>query len=83
TAGAHSIEEGDQVRVTSRIGSVVLPVALRDGIRRGSVRIAKGGGHSAWGRFAKGKGANVMELIPLELDPVSGAPVLQGVRVQI
>ncbi len=83
TADQAHVAAGDRVRIESPLGSIELPVAVRAGVHPDVVRIAKGGGHTAWGRFALGRGANVMELIPHELDPFVGTPVLQGVNVRI
>jgi hypothetical protein len=47
------------------------------------IRIAQGGGHTAFGRFAKGTGANVMHLVVPRLDPFGGFPAWIGTRVRV
>jgi hypothetical protein len=47
------------------------------------VRVARGGGHTAFGRFARGRGANVMDLVVPGIDPLGGFPALLGTRVRV
>ena len=57
------VNEGDRVRVVSPHGSLVMKVHLDDRIAAGSIAIPTGGGHRAYGRWARGFGVNVMELV--------------------
>jgi hypothetical protein len=47
------------------------------------VRVPQGSGHTAFGRFAKGRGANVMEVLAAGIDPLSGVPAVLGTRVRV
>jgi len=65
-------------------GSIVVRVHLSDAIGEGVVRVPKGGGHTAFGRFARGRGANPQELISLAtLDPLFATPPQLGTRVAL
>ncbi len=63
TASSLGIADGDLVEVTSSHGSVRAPAVLYPAIRPDTVALAYGQGHGA-GRYAKGRGANVIELNP-------------------
>jgi molybdopterin-containing oxidoreductase family iron-sulfur binding subunit len=83
TARAQGIREGDLLEVASPHGSIAAPVFLYPGIRRDTVAIPLGQGHGAYGRFAKGRGANPIGLLPPEVDPVSGGRSWFGTRVRL
>jgi molybdopterin-containing oxidoreductase family iron-sulfur binding subunit len=83
TAAALGVGRGDLVALVSPAGRVELPVSVHPGVRPGSVRVARGGGHTAFGRFARGRGANVMELVAPGFDPLGGFPALVGTRVRV
>jgi menaquinone reductase, molybdopterin-binding-like subunit len=74
---------GDHVRVTSPWGSVVLPAHVDPRLLAGCVAIPTGGGHTELGRWARGYGVNVMELLPGRPAPDSGASVLCATRVRV
>lgn len=67
TARDHSIEEGDPVRVRSRVGTVSLPARLWDGIREDCVCVPHGFGHrSRLMTKAFGKGERDSDLVPAQ-----------------
>ncbi|MBV9712789.1 MAG: molybdopterin-dependent oxidoreductase [Ktedonobacteraceae bacterium] len=80
--------DGEVVRVTSRVGSVELPVECTDAIMPGIVSIPHGWGHNQSGsrmRIAKehaGVNTNILS-DESELDPLSGNAVLNGIGVVI
>jgi len=77
------VATGDRIRVTSAYGSLVLPVHLDPRLAPGCVAIPTGGGHTALGRWARGTGVNVMELLaPVAADD-TGASVLCATRVRV
>jgi len=78
-----SVSDGDDVVVTSPWGSITLPVRLDERLERGHVAIPLGGGHTALGRWAKGVGVNVMEILRPGPAPESGANVLCATRVRV
>ncbi len=84
TARVFGIRQSDRVVLESSEGSLELSAYLTRGVRRGDVRVALGAGHTAYGRFAEGIGANAMTLLSTDtLDPFGGSSVLQGTRVSI
>lgn len=77
------IRTGTRVRVVSPYGALVLPVHLDPYQARGSVAIPMGGGHTAYGRYARGFGVNVMELVGPTVSPDTGASPSCTTRVRV
>lgn len=63
TAAEYDLHEGEVVEVTSSAGSITAPAYLHPGLREGVVAIPLGQGHTAFGRYAQGKGAKVNDLL--------------------
>jgi anaerobic selenocysteine-containing dehydrogenase len=74
---------GDLVQVTSPSGALVLPAHVEPRLAPGCVAIPTGGGHEAFGRWARGFGVNVMELLPARPAPDTGASLLCATRVRV
>jgi anaerobic selenocysteine-containing dehydrogenase len=77
------IRSGDRIRVVSPYGSLVLPVHLDERIARGCIAIPTGGGHRAGGRWARGFGVNVMELVAPTPAADTGASLSCTTRVRV
>ncbi len=77
------LHDGARIRVTSPYGSLELPVHLDSRIVPGCIAIPTGGGHRAYGRWAKGFGVNVMELLARAPAEGSGASLLCTTRVRV
>jgi molybdopterin-containing oxidoreductase family iron-sulfur binding subunit len=82
TARRLDIEAGDVVEVQGTGGSVSAPAYVYPGIRRDTVAMAFGRGHTAYGRFARDVGVNPLDAVGAGFDP-SGASVWSGSRVRI
>lgn len=80
-AAAYGIGQGDQVRVSTRIGSIILKASLDDGLAPDVVVCDYGWWQSAsdlglpgYGLEADGEGANYNALVPeRDRDPISGS----------
>lgn len=83
TARRLGVREEDAVEIESPVGKIAAPAHLHRGVRPGVIRIAQGRGHTAYGRFARGRGANVMELVAPRWDPFGGFPARIGTRVRL
>jgi len=87
-AHARGIGPADQVRITSRVGMVDVPVRLTDSMMPGVVALPHGYGHRGDGiqlrvatEFA---GVSINDLTdPAQIDPISGNAVLNGTPVSI
>jgi len=78
-----NIKRGDVVQLTTQHGVLEAPAYVYAGVRPGVVAMPIGQGHSEYGRYAKGNGANVYALFPPL--PLSSSGGMQwsniGVRV--
>jgi len=78
TAASLGIVDGDLVEVSSYHGSVRAPAILYPAIRPEVIAMPYGQGHTAYGRFANGKGAN-----PIVINPYSASSDTSAVRVKL
>ncbi len=78
-----NIERGDLVELTSEHGSIELPAYVYHGVRPGSVAVPIGQGHTDFGRYAKGQGANVITLLPPLPAEYTGSVRWSGNNVRI
>ena len=83
TAHKMEIHEGDVLTITSPSGSIELPAFLYPGLRPDVIAIPAGQGHTQFGRYAQGRGANPFQISRSALDAASGAVVQTGVRVSV
>lgn len=63
TADAMGIADGDFVAVANEAGTVEAPAFRYPGIAPGVVAVPIGQGHTGFGRYAEGRGANVYRLL--------------------
>jgi anaerobic selenocysteine-containing dehydrogenase len=87
-ARAHGVSEGDRVRVSSRVGSVVVPVEVTTEVAAGVVCLPHGYGHdrpgTALGVARDAAGASINDLTDeAQVDALSGTAVLSGVPVSV
>jgi anaerobic selenocysteine-containing dehydrogenase/Fe-S-cluster-containing dehydrogenase component len=82
TAGRLDIQPGDVIEVQGSGGTVRAPAYLYPGIRRDTVAMAFGRGHTAYGRFAKDVGANPLDALSPGFDR-AGMAAWSGSRVRV
>jgi anaerobic selenocysteine-containing dehydrogenase len=87
-ARARNLGEGSLAEVTSRVGSIRVPVEVTDDIMPGVVSIPHGWGHDLPGIALSVAGAHAGVSIndltdEAELDPLSGTAVLNGIPVEV
>jgi molybdopterin-containing oxidoreductase family iron-sulfur binding subunit len=68
TAKKLGVVRGDMVSVKTPAGTFEAPVYDYLGIRPGVLATPTGQGHVEYGRYARGRGANVMAVLPVALD---------------
>jgi anaerobic selenocysteine-containing dehydrogenase len=83
TAEELKINFGDLVEVTSPRGSLRLPAVIYPGIRPDMVAIPLGQGHREMGRYAKGRGANPLQLLALTTEGTKPFPAWGATRVRV
>jgi anaerobic selenocysteine-containing dehydrogenase len=69
TAAALGINDGDVVEVETAHGSLRVPAVLYPAIRPDTIAIPYGQGHTAYGRYANGRGVNAAALDPFAIRP--------------
>jgi len=87
-ARSRQLQDGDMARVSSRVGSIRIPVAISDALQAGVISIPHGWGHAGEGsRLAVAQqhpGVNTNLLTDHELlDSLSGNAVLNGIPVAL
>jgi len=65
TASTYSIDDGDLIEVRSPAGAVRAPALIYPAIHPDAVGMPYGQGHTAYGMYAEGRGANAAVLSPL------------------
>lgn len=75
------IREGDLIAVSSPYGKVELPAHLTKGVRPDVVAAPIGQGHTNFGRYASGRGVNLLELLAPAPERFSGALPWLAVKV--
>jgi anaerobic selenocysteine-containing dehydrogenase len=87
-ASSMGLVDGGRAKVTSRVGTVVVPIEVTDGIRPGVVSLPHGWGHDLPGAeldvAARHAGVNSNLLTDdLAVDALSGTAVLNGIPVEL
>jgi anaerobic selenocysteine-containing dehydrogenase len=77
------IHDQDLVRITSPQGSIELHAVVDPATRPGVISVPLGHGHRQYGRYAEGRGANVMALVGGGLVDGTSAPAWAATRVHI
>ena len=82
TAHELGIEDDDVVRITSEAGVLEAPVYLYLAIRPVTISIPFGQGHTAYGRYAEGRGVNPTDLLGQHFNE-AGDLAFAGMKVNI
>jgi len=83
TAAKFGIKDGDQVIVESTIGSIKMRAKVTPTVNPEICAMAFGQGHRAYGRWAKGRGANPNEITGIDYEYLSGMASYYNTRVRI
>ncbi len=83
TADDLGIKEGDILQVETPAGSVHVPALIFPAIRPGVVAMPIGQGHTSYGRYARGRGANPMQLVPMQIYDKSGDLAWAATRARV
>jgi formate dehydrogenase len=86
-AAAHGLADGGEARITSKSGSVQVPVKVTDEMTPGTVALPHGWGHRGGWRLANAAGGvnvNVLASAEVEdLEPLAGMAFLNGIPVTV
>ncbi len=80
---AAGFADGDEVVIESEWGAIRAPLQLDESIDAGCIAVPMGFGHRAFGRFAEGFGANVLDLVRPGPAADTGTDLLCATRVRI
>jgi anaerobic selenocysteine-containing dehydrogenase len=83
TAAGLRVANGDIVRVESPHGAIEAPAYIHPGAIPGVVSMPIGDGHTHYGRYASGRGANPLSILAPVFEKSTGALVLGGTRVRL
>ncbi len=72
TADQLGVRTGDVLEVTTAHGRLEVAAYVHDGVRPDVVALPIGQGHTAYGRWASGRGVNPLALLPAASDDASG-----------
>lgn len=62
-ASALGLADGDEIEITAKSGKIKLPVRITEDVTENIVAVSFGQGHTALGKLAAGRGANVFDAI--------------------
>ncbi len=82
-ARALGVEDGDEVVLRAPGGEARVKAVLYDGTCRGVLSMPYEYGHTAYGRFASGRGANVNALVGRAVDGLAGVAARYDARVAV
>jgi anaerobic selenocysteine-containing dehydrogenase len=77
------IHDGDRLSLESPAGAVEAQAVVDPAVRPGVVSMPMGHGHRAYGRYAEGRGANVMALVGAAQVEGTSAPAWASTRVRV
>jgi anaerobic selenocysteine-containing dehydrogenase len=80
TAEELGINSNDVLKITSEAGEIEVPVYLYPAIRPDVIAIPFGQGHTAYGRFAAGRGVNPLKLVSAQFNE-AGDLAFAGMKV--
>ena len=83
TAVHLGIKEGDLVRIESAHGAIEAPAFIHPAAIPGVVSMAIGGGHTHYGRYGSGHGANALSILSASVEKTTGAAATGATRVKL
>ena len=83
TAAGLNVASGDVVRIESPHGALDAPAYVHPGAIPGVVSMPIGDGHTHYGRYASGRGANPLAILAAAYEKSTGALLTGGTRVKL
>jgi anaerobic selenocysteine-containing dehydrogenase len=78
TAHERHLKNMDRAKIKTAKGDITVRVHLFEGARPGVIFAPVGLGHTGFGYYLRGKGANPMEIVTAAADPLSGQALWWG-----
>jgi anaerobic selenocysteine-containing dehydrogenase len=83
TAARHGIKQNDLIKVSSAQGEIQVRAVLIKSVQKNVVAVPLGQGHSGYGRYAKGLGANPLKLLDPIKEAKTGELAMYATRVNV
>lgn len=83
TAQQMELSEGDLVDIQSPHGQLRVPVFIYPAIMPNVIAMPIGQGHGEYGRYAKDRGVNPIQILSPQLEPVTGSLASSATRVNV
>ena len=83
TAEQLGLTEGDLVDIQSPHGQIRAPVYIYPAIMPDVIAMPIGQGHTEYGRYAKDRGVNPIEILSPEMEPLTGSLATSATRVKL
>ena len=83
TAEELGLQDGDLVEIESPNGLIAAPVLTFPAIMPNVVAMPVGQGHDGYGRYARGRGANPIEILSPQMEPETGSLAWNATRVRL
>lgn len=83
TASKLKVREGDRLLVRSQLGEIEALAYIHPAAAPGTISIPVGQGHTQMGRYAQGRGANVLAILVDKKDADTGALAWAATRVKV
>ena len=83
TADQMGLQDGDLVRIESTQGSIEVPLVTFPAIMPDVVAMPIGQGHNEFGRYARNRGSNPLQILAPNMDAQSGSLATSATRVNL
>lgn len=83
TAGRFGIKHGDVIRISSAAGAIETKAYVTDAIHPDVIAVPLGQGHSEYGRYARGRGVNPLNIIEARTDGKTGELAMYATNVKV
>ncbi|MFQ5609485.1 MAG: molybdopterin dinucleotide binding domain-containing protein, partial [Woeseiaceae bacterium] len=83
TARELGIDEGELVEISSEHGTISAPALIYPAIMPGVVAMPIGQGHGEFGRYARNRGANPLQIVSPDADAASGELAWSATRITL
>ena len=83
TAARLEIAQGDLLEIASQHGTLRAPAVMVPGLAPDVLAMPVGQGHTQYGRYAQGRGANPLQILAPQVEPATGSLAWAGTRVKI
>jgi anaerobic selenocysteine-containing dehydrogenase len=77
------IATGDRLELSTGAGTIEVAAVIRPEARPGTIALPLGTGHLDYGRYARDRGANPLDLVGTDNVEGTAAPAVSGSRVEV